>query len=214
MNESGEKMKFNFVFLITIFLFFAANGNAQDLDYENEYDMKYAGFSFTMAETGSGIGGLMAWPVFENTHFGISLGAYFLRDEDELTFYDHYYYAYPITVNKENNVYLFDFMVSLKRRFFANDLDESLRPFLTAGVGPYYGMNFPEYNRDLQGNKTVDQFAWALGGFVGAGVDVDASANFFISIRAQYRIIPFLEYIGERKNHSMFELRFEIGNRY
>lgn len=202
---------------VTLFLFlilFSFNINAQTLDYESEYDMRYAGFSFTMAETGSGVGGIMAWPIMYNTHLGINLGAYFLRDKDEFTYIDPYYYSAPITVNKENNVYLFDFMVSIKRRFFANDLDESLRPFLSAGVGPYYGMNFPEYSRDLQGNKTIDQFAWALGGFAGAGVDVDASANYFISIRAQYRIIPFQEYIGERKNHSMFELRFEVGNRY
>ncbi len=207
-------MKTNYIFFILILTLLSFNMSAQSLDYESEYDMRYAGFSFTMAETGSGIGGLMAWPIFANTHLGIGLGAYFLRDSDEYTYYDPRFYAYPQTVNKENNVYLFDFMVSLKRRFFASDLDESLRPFLSAGVGPYYGMNFPEYSQDLQGNKTFDQYAWALGGFLGAGVDVDASTNYFISIRAQYRIIPFLEYIGERKNHSMFELRFEIGNRY
>ena len=129
-------MKYLFLVLITSLVFVTTNGIAQDLNYDNEYDMKYAGFSFTMAETGSGIGGLIAWPIFQNTHLGLSLGAYFLRDEDEVTFYDPYYYSYPITLNKENNVYLFDFMVSVKRRFFADDLDASLRPFLTAGVGP------------------------------------------------------------------------------
>jgi len=206
-------MKTKYIFFVLILTLFSLNLNAQSMDYESEYDMRYAGFSFTMAETGSGIGGMMAWPVFENTHLGIGLGAYFLRDQDEYT-YQPYGYTYPITVNKENNVYLFDFMVALKRRFFASDLDESFRPCLTAGAGPYYGMNFPEFSRDIEGKKTVDQYAWALGGFVGAGVDVDASTNYFISIRAQYRIIPFLEYIGERKNHSMFELRFEVGNRY
>ena len=207
-------MKIRYIFIVLALTLFSLNLYAQPLDNESEYDMRYAGFSFTMAETGSGIGGMMAWPTFKDTHLGISLEGYFLRDSDEYTFYDPYYYTYPITVNKENNVYLLDFMLSLKRRFFASDLDESLRPFLSAGVGPYYGMNFPEYSRDLEGNKTVDQYAWALGGYVGAGVDVDASTNYFISIRAQYRIIPFVEYIGERKNHSMFELRFEIGNRY
>lgn len=207
-------MKIKYMLFFLLFVCLIYNLNAQSLDYESEYDMRYAGFSFTMAETGSGVGGIMAWPILTNMHLGISLGAYFLRDDDEFTYINPYYYSAPITVNKENNVYLFDFMVSLKRRFFASDLDESMRPFLSAGVGPYYGMNFPEYSQDLQGNKTVDQYAWALGGFVGAGVDVDASANYFISVRAQYRIIPFQEYIGQRQNHSMFELRFEIGNRY
>ena len=112
------------------------------------------------------------------------------------------------------DLYLFDFMVNLKRRFFASDMDESLRPFLTAGVGPYYGMNYPEYDRDLEGNPTKDEFAWALGGYIGAGVDINASGTYFVGIRFQYRVIPFTEKIGDRKNHSMVELRFEIGNRY
>lgn len=206
-------MKIKYLLFIITFVFISFNVDAQSMNYESEYDMRYAGFSFTMAETGSGIGGIMAWPILRDVHLGIGLGAYFLRDRDEITYYDPYYRT-PLTVNKENNVYVFDFMVSMKKRFFASDLDESLRPFLTAGVGPYYGMNFPEYNRDLEGNKLSDQFAWALGGFFGAGVDVDASTNYFISIRAQYRLIPFTQVIGERKNHSMFELRFEIGNRF
>jgi len=199
------------LFLFILIFLTSININAQSLDYESEYDMQYAGFSFTMAETGSGLGGLMAWPIFTDTHLGISLGAYFLRDKNEFTYS---YGTYPITVNKENNVYLFDFMVSVKKRFFSSDLDESLRPFLTAAVGPYYGMNYPEFPTNIEGNKTFDQFAWTLGGFIGVGIDVDASANYFMSIRAQYRIIPFQELIGERKNHSMFELRFEIANRY
>lgn len=206
-------MKIQYIFIVLLLLSLTFNLSAQSLDIENEYDMRYMGFSFTMAETGSGIGLLLAWPIFNHTHLGANLGAYFLRDENEIT-YRPYGYYYPITVNKENNVYLFDFMVSVKRRFFASDLDESFRPFLTGGVGPYYGMNFPEFPKDIEGNINFDQYAWALGGFIGAGVDIDASTNFFLSIRAQYRIIPFQEYIGERKNHSMFELRFEFSNRY
>ena len=192
-------------------LFF--NLSAQSLDYENEYDKRYLGFSFTMAETGSGIGLLSAWHIFNHTHLGINLGAYFIRDESEFSGIDPYS-GYYYTVGKKNNVYLFDFMISMKRRFFASDLDESFRPFLTGGIGPYYGMNFPEFSTDVAGNKTFDQYAWAVGGFIGAGVDVDASTNFFLSIRAQYRFIPFNEQIGERKNHSMFEIRFEFSNRY
>lgn len=205
-------MKNIFQYALILIILFTVNSYAQ-YDDENEYHTRYAGFAFTMAETGSGIGGLMAWPIMSNTHLGVSLGAYFLRDEDEFTYYSPYYY-YPQTINKENNVYLFDFMVSVKRRFFASDLDESFRPFLVGGLGPYYGMNFPEYDVDLEGNETKNEYAWALGGYFGAGADIDASGNYFLSIRFQYRVIPFVEVIGQRKNHSMFEIRFEVGNRY
>lgn len=202
------------ILYMSIFLILITTGlHAQLEDNENEYDKRNVGFAFSMAETGTGLGAYIAWPIFHNTHLGMSLGAYFIRDAGEYPYYDYYYGRY-ITVGKENNVYLFDFMVTMKRRFFESDLDPSLRPFLVGGVGPYYGMNFPEFDLDPQGNKNYDQYSWALGGFFGMGVDIDASDNYFVSIRFQYRVIPFVEKIGERKNHSMFEIRLEIGSMY
>ncbi|MFC2089108.1 hypothetical protein ACFLSX_05850 [Calditrichota bacterium] len=207
-------MKKIFQYTLILIIVFTISSYAQYESNDDPYHSRYAGFGFTMAETGTGLGGMMAWPIMPSTHLGVSLGVYFLRDKNEFTYYNPYYYGYPQTVNKENNVYLFDFMVSMKRRFFASDLDESFRPFLIGGVGPYYGMNFPEFDRDLQGNKTKDEYAWALGGFFGAGADIDASGTYFVSVRFQYRVIPFAEQIGQRKNHSMFEIRFEVGSRY
>jgi len=205
-------MNKKFLYILLAFIFITVNVSAQLENSSDEYATRNAGFSFTMAEAGSGLGGFYDWPILTDTHLGVSLGAYFLRDKNQISYQDYYGYYYEY--GKENNVYLFDFMVSLKRRFFASDLDKSLRPFLVGGIGPYYGMNYPEYDTDLAGNLTKDEFAWALGGYVGAGVDIDASANFYLGIRFNYRVIPFTERIGERKNHSMIELRFEIGNRY
>ena len=105
-------------------------------------------------------------------------------------------------------------MVTLKKRLFANELDESFQPFISGGIGPYYGMNFPEYDETPEGDPTFDQYAWTIGGFAGAGVDVNINEKMFVGVRAQYRVIPFSEDLGERANHSMFELRFEIARRY
>ena len=171
------------------------------------------GFVFTMAESGSGLGGFIAWPLFAGFHFGFNLDAYFLRDSKQI---DTYYYATgtPYSINKQNNVYLFDAMVTLKKRFFADDLDESFRSFLSGGIGPYYGMNFPEFEQTPEGEPTFDQYRFTVGGFAGAGVDITVNEKMFVGVRAQYRVIPFSKDLGERANHSMFELRFEIGRRY
>jgi len=200
-----------FVNALIALLLVALNVNAQYEDESDQYATKNAGFAFVMAETGSGLGGFYDIPIMDYTHLGASMGAYFLRDENE---FSYQYYGYYYTVGKENNVYLFDLMVSLKRRFFANEMDNSLRPFLAAGAGPYYGMNYPEYDQDVYGNVKKDEFGWAFGGYFGAGVDIDASTNYYVGIRFNYRVIPFTKQIGERKNHSMIELRFEIGSRY
>jgi hypothetical protein len=209
---------FRIFFVITASILITMTASAQ-MDIPEEYEVYYqpqkqAGFVFSMEETGSGFGGFIAWPLIKHFHFGFSLDVFFIRDAREFTYYDPYYYGYYYIVNKENNVYLFDLLITIKRRFFAQELDESFRPFISAAVGYIYGMNFPEFSRTIEGIPTSDQFASALGGFFGMGTDISAGSKFYVSVRVQYRIMPFPEIIGERSNHSMFELRLELGRRF
>lgn len=173
-------------------------------------DRRQAGIVLTMAETGSAIGGFMVWPIFKNFHIGPTLDFYFLRDTRQIDLYN-YYYNVPYSINKENNVYLLDFLITAKRRFFRESLDDSFRPFLTGAVGAIYGMNFPEENAYV---KKKNEFALTFGGFFGTGVDICIGDRNLISVRAQYRIMPFPTRIGETSDHSMFELRFELGQRF
>ena len=176
----------------------------------NEFNVKpqrEAGLMVAMAETGSSFGAFMSWPFGDLFHAGIGIDAFFLRDSRQVEFVDPIYGG-MYTLNKENNVYLFDAMFSLKRRFFAEDMHESFRPFLTGGFGPTYGVNFPEKN-----DKAVQQ-QWTVGGYVGGGVDVSVDAKYFVSVRAQYRVIPFSKLLGEKRDHSMFEVRFNVGWRF
>ena len=201
------------VFIIFLALIFAFNSKiyAQKELKSNEEDLlrqekKEAGVVFTMAETGTGFGGFYAIPFATSFHFGATIDVFFLRDSKEFEGVD--YYGYYFSVNKVNNVYLFDAMLTLKKRFFAEDLHESFRPFLSGGIGPVYGMNFPEVD------QLPDQKAFTFGGFVGAGTDISMDNKFFASIRVQYRFLPFSSYLGEKKNHSMAELRIELGKRF
>jgi hypothetical protein len=189
---------------------------AQDNEWtEEERTHRQGGIVFTMAETGSGFGGYFSWPLFKYYHIGFATDVLFIRDSQEFTYTDYYYG--PISINKINNVYLLDFFFIAKRRLFAESMDEGFRPFITAAFGPIYGINHPEkwakrpppYGYGL--TNTADL---TLGGFFGLGVDVNAGTTYFFSIRAQYRIMPFSEQIGETADHSMIELRFELGKRF
>lgn len=187
--------------------------NAQDDEWEEEIrSYRQGGIVFTMAESGSGFGGFMTWPLFKTMHFGFSTDILFIRDSKEYTVQPYYSY-YPITINKINNVYLVDFFIVGKKRLFSESMDEGFRPFIAAAVGPVYGMNFPEKWAKNEYGLT-NESAITLGGFVGAGVDVNAGSTYFFSIRAQYRFIPFSKVIGETDDHSMVELRFEVGKRF
>ena len=181
---------------------------------EETYDAKrQVGLGFAMAETGSSLGIFIAWPLIPDYHFGLGFDAFLLRDSKQLDFYDPYY-GIPYSINKQNNVYLFDLLVTAKKRLFKQDLSEEFRPFISAALGSVYGMNFPEVSRDVNNVSKKDEYRWTVGGFVGAGVDFSVKSNHLVTIRAQYRVMPFTEILGERKNHSMFELRFEIVQRF
>ena len=174
-------------------------------DYYNK-PKKEAGFVFAMAETGTGFGAFVVWPFSQQYHAGVTFDAFFIRDSRQFEYVDYYGNFYSI--NDVNNVYLFDLMFMLKRRFFAEDMDDSFRPFLSAGFGPIFGMNFPEVD-DLE-----NQYRWTAGGFIGGGVDISVDVKYLVSIKAQYRFMPFSKILGETSDHSMFELRFELGRRF
>jgi hypothetical protein len=200
------------IFIITLLFLSSQAVYSQDsLNPDNLENLRHAkteaGLVFTMAETGSGVGAFYAIPFASIFHVGATLNAYFLRDSKQFDYQDPYT-GYIYSINNVNNVYIFDAMITLKRRLFSEDLDESFRPFLTGGFGPVYGFNNPEDDR------VANQEEWSFGGFVGAGADVSVDKKFFISVRTQYRILPFSHRLGETKNHSMFELRFEIGRRF
>ena len=200
------------VILFILFLLPAAQIYAQ-LETEEGFN-EQAGIALTMAESGSGVGGFYSLSVFKDIQLGAGLDVYFIRDSKEISVPISYTSQYPIyvTLNKVNNVYLFDLTVFFKYRMFVNTMDESFRPFISAGAGPIYGINYPEVEF---APEKKDEFAWAMGGVIGIGADINVSGpKAFLGIKAQYRFIPFKENIGERENHSMFELRFEIGGRF
>jgi hypothetical protein len=210
------KAPFLITFTLLIFFTICSSLQAQDFDSsaETASDTKrQVGLGFAMAESGSSLGLFIAWPLVPDYHFGVGLDAFLLRDSKQLDYYD-YYTGIPVSYNKQNNVYLFDLMVTAKRRFFKEALSDDFRPFLSAAVGPIYGMNFPEANITYSGIKKNDEFGWAFGGYFGCGIDFGVRSNNLVTVRAQYRIIPFAEKIGERSNHSMFELRFELAQRF
>lgn len=176
--------------------------------------MKHRGLSYSLLETGSGLGLYYERPVGDFFHLGLMFDAFMLRDNGQLDFYDPYYGYF--TSGKINNVYLLDLMFTVKKRLFEKVLHDSFRPFLTASIGPVYGMNYREYKTNPYPpfQRLYNQFGWTLGGAVGAGIDADVDGSYYFGLRLLYRFMPFDKYIGETKDHSMVGIRFEVGQRF
>jgi len=161
-----------------------------------------AGVAFSVVESGTGLGGFYTKPFGNFWNIGATANFFLIRDSKQFEYSDYYYYY---TLNKKNNVYLIDLLLTLKKRLFAREIDNSLQPYLALSLGPVYGMNFPE-------DKSLpDQYRWAFSGAAAAGVDVALDGNTLIGMRLQYRFMKFNKILGEKANHSMFDVRLEIG---
>ena len=207
-------MRKYFVILITLFLPVALFAQIDDyLEADPQPTIaKQRGLAFSLLETGSGLGFFYELPVEGYFHLGLGFDAFMLRDRNEVNYFNSF--GQPAVYGKENNVFLFDLMFTVKKRLFVDTVDDSFRPFLIGAVGPVFGMNFPESDREIQGIKLENQYRWTAAAIFGIGLDADVDGKYFFGFRAQYRVMPFFEKLGERKDHSMIDIRLEIGQRF
>lgn len=204
--------------MVLLFLPFTLLGQMKELEEYIEDDpepvvMRHRGFAYSLLEFGSGLGIFYERPLPDFYHIGVSFDAIMLRDSKEFTYT---IYGYTYQFNKQNNVYMFDLMASLKKRLFTHSLDNSIRPFIGVEAGPVFAMNFPEEYYDDFGNrvKGKNQFLWTLSGIAALGIDADVNPNMFMGFRLQYRVIPFAEKLGERRDQSTLDVRLEIGQKF
>ncbi len=165
---------------------------------------KQGGVAFSVVELGTGLGVFYSVPLKNFWHAGLATDFFLLRDENQIDIIDPWT-GIPVTINKENNAYVLDMMFSFKKRLLARKIDDSLRPFVAAGAGPMYGINFP------LDKKKKDEYRWAWSVFGAAGVDIALESMYFLGLRLQYRVIKFQKPFTGRKDHSTFDIRLEIG---
>jgi len=199
--------KFFLIFLILIpFQIFAQYEKYILKDPEPKV-FKQGGVAFSVVEQGTGIGVFYALPTRGFFHVGAEMDVFLLRDRNQIDLIDPWT-GLPITINKENNAYMLDLLITLKKRLFAREIDDTLRPFVMIGTGPVYGINFPE------DPKRKDEFVFGFSGYLASGVDIALESQYFLGLRLQYRFIKFSDSFAQRTNHSTFDIRLEIGKMF
>jgi hypothetical protein len=68
-------------------------------------------------------------------------------------------------------------------------LNSFARPYLTAGIGPYFGLDV----RSAEDYITEADFATATGGYTGAGMDLLLSRHFLFNVDVRYHFVEFGE---------------------
>lgn len=169
------------------------------------------GFSFSLSSSGLGIGGFYRLALPAYTHLGFDLEFFAVRDDKEFEFVDPFT-GTAFKINDANRLFLIPAAVELKKRLFANSIEDNFRPHVMLQAGAIYGMNFPQ--DVLINGETIrpkNQFEFTFDVLVGFGVDFSTRANFFATVRPQYRFVYFANEIAGKTNHSVFEIKFEIG---
>jgi len=175
--------------------------------------MNQWGVAFSVLEGGTGIGGFIetplksfaSLPLGDFVHIGVTADIFFIRDSKEFQYSDGYnVYVF----NRQNNVYMGDLLLTLRKRLFARQLHDSFQPFVMLSAGGIYGVNFPEDK-----TRPMEQaFAVTVAG--AAGVNAVVDKVYLFGIRLQYRYMKFDRTVGETKNHSTLDLRLELGRRF
>lgn len=108
------------------------------------------GFDVMLNNFGFGIGGTYSKVLGPYTEFTFRTGITGIRDASEQTF-QSFLTGQQIVPNKYKRAFGFPFLFGLKKRLFAQHIDDNLRFFVSGAVGPAMAFSFP-YLNDSDGN--------------------------------------------------------------
>lgn len=163
------------------------------------------GLNFSLAMSGFGVGGFYRKALGSYTYLGADLNFYMMRDDKEYEYID--VFGFSVKANDINRLFFIPLNLELKKRLFADDIEDGFRPHVFIQGGIIYGMNFPK----IEELDNESQFSYNF--VFGMGIDMNNKGKYFITIRPQYRIIYFPREIAQKKNHSNFEIKIEVGGR-
>ena len=189
-----------------------------------------------ISNDGFGLGGFYRRSFTHDLSGFISLSVSESKDEREFEYIDPYY-GISYTPGKLNRFLVIPLMVGVQYRLFREDIVETFRPYLNAGVGPtmiYMApyVQFVEYAEGQIGAEQVEFFKslgkgqphYTVGGFIGFGANFGTERSNIFGVNFRYYIthlygegLPSLYngYNGEvsatKKNFGGFVICLNIG---
>ncbi len=197
--------KFFFISLVLVYLVYAPNGQAQEEDLSTVHTNEL-GVNFSLGMSGFGLGGFYRKALGSYAFIGVNVNFFIMRDDKEFEYFDPVL-GYSRKANDINRLFFIPLNLEFKKRLFAEDIEDNFRPHFIIQGGLIYGMNFPKPDQ----LKNESQFTYNF--VFGFGADITNKEKYFITIRPQYRIIYFSDEIAQKKNHSSFEIKLELGGR-
>ncbi len=176
------------------------------------------GVDIMFSEGGFGLGTFYRYQFNTNvigfTDFSISES----KDDREVEYYD-YYTGETFTIGKVNRVFTLPLNFGIQYRFFERDLEENLRPFITAGIGPNFILTTP-YELEFFESFGKAKIKYALGGYAGFGAYFGLNKKNLVALNIRYYYTHMFDKGVEnlkntfRKNFGSFYITLSLGNMF
>ncbi|MCU0331072.1 MAG: hypothetical protein MUC47_08885 [Candidatus Kapabacteria bacterium] len=153
-----------------------------------------AGIDLLFSGSGWGFGGFYQRSLGGDATAFLHLGISGRRNSDE--FENAWLGPIPVVAGKLNRLFMFPVSLGVQYRLFSTSLQESFRPFLSAGAGPTFIVSTP-YIRDGQFYEFFSSFGQAtlhtrFGAHVGIGSFFGTpSTGSLVGVQVRYYTIPF-----------------------
>jgi hypothetical protein len=164
------------------------------------------GFDLSLSNNGFAAGMFLRREFTGNLAGTLSLSISDVKAEGEMDFFDSFGQSY--VPGKANRLLLLPLFVSMQYRLFEDDITDSFRPFVSAGLGPCMVYVAP-YSRtyvDTLSNNVIyshtdliefftslksGQPRYTLGGYIGAGAHFGLDRTTLTGLSVRYTFVPF-----------------------
>ena len=206
-----KKTSLAILFLLAVF---PLSAQTDSVDYNGAYDSGESkiknnwAFDIQISTDGFVLGGSRNIKIAPGTFFGTSLDMFWVRGKNEAIGID-YYTGLPTTINSET-ILLLPLEFHLKRRILTESISNTLRPYLSAGLGAVYGLY-------ISGDKPAgglpvpqDKSQFAPTASLEFGADFGKPGTTGYGVEMRYQFIKFKEHLGARESFNNFQIGFHV----
>lgn len=146
------------------------------------------GVDILLSNNGFGLAGFYRREFSRDLFGTVIVGLAESKDDNEVEYVT--YWGQTIVPNKLNRFLLVPLHFGIQYRLFADDIMDSFRPYVNAGLGPTLVLSAP-YEREYFNSWGYAQSHYTIGGYIGAGAYFGSDMGSLSGINIRYYLIPF-----------------------
>lgn len=147
------------------------------------------GLSVLYSDKGYGITGGFFKPISNSSDLFVNFSITGISDNREFEYYDYYGNSY--IDGKINRVFMFPLNIGLQHYIFKGEIENDFKPLIGIGVEPALVVTNP-YDRGYFKAFGYSHAAFAMGPFVGVGLEFEQSKSIAFTLNLRYSYMPVL----------------------